>query len=181
MGFVLPWAELEIVDEDDRVLPPDTEGSIRYQTPQLMQNLSASKALAMPGVKDRWFYPGDAGTLTPDGVLCLAGRISDVINRGGVKVSGTKIEKILEELPGIAEAAACGVIGSSGLEEIWVAVVVDGPPVDIGQIKLQLSEHAEVKIAPDEVFVLDELPRGELGKVQKHLLREVMLSRKRGA
>ena len=59
----------------------------------------------------------------------------------------------------------------------WLMV----PPVDIGKIKLRLSEHAEVKVAPDEVFVLDKLPRGELGKVQKHLLREVMLSRKRGA
>ena len=125
VGFILPWAELEIVDEDGRVLPPGLEGSIRYRTPQLMQNLTAPEA-DIPGVKDQWFYPGDAGSLTADGVLCLAGRISDVINRGGVKVSGAKIEKILEELPGISEVAACGVIGSSGMEEIWVAVVADG-------------------------------------------------------
>jgi acyl-coenzyme A synthetase/AMP-(fatty) acid ligase len=181
VGFVLPWAKVEIVDEDGRILAPGMEGSIRYRTPQLTQNLMALDASNIAGVEDQWFYPGDAGSLTADGVLCLAGRITDVINRGGVKVSSAKIEEILEGLPEIGEAAACGVAGSSGMEEIWVAVVAKDARIDIEQLKQRLSEHYEVRIAPDEVFVLDELPRGELGKVQKYRLREVMLGRKRGA
>jgi len=181
VGFILPWATLEIVDEDGRVLPCGSEGSIRYRTPQLMQNLAALGAKDMPGVKDEWFYPGDAGSLTAAGVLCLAGRITDVINRGGVKVSSAKIEEVLEGLPEINEAAACGVTGASGMEEVWVAVVANGPPIDIEHIKQHLSKHSDVKIAPDELFVFDELPRGELGKVQKYRLRDAMLSRKKGA
>jgi len=113
-------------------------------------------------------------------VLCLAGRISDVINRGGLKVSSAKIEEILEGLLGIEQAAACGVTGPSGLEEVWVAIVAK-EPIEIEKIKQQLSDHHDVKIAPDEVFIFDELPRGELGKVQKYRLRELMLSRKNGA
>jgi acyl-CoA synthetase (AMP-forming)/AMP-acid ligase II len=129
-------------------------------------------------VPDQWFYPGDIGCVTAEGVLCLAGRTSDVINRGGVKVSGTRIEEILHALPQIKEAAACGVSGPSGLEEIWIAVIADGAP-DIAEIKRHLAEHDDVKVAPDEVFVFDQLPRGELGKVQKYRLKELMLGRKR--
>ena len=180
VGIVLPWVELEIVDEAGGVLPGGSEGLIRYRTPRLLHNLEALGADHMPGVKDRWFYPGDVGSLTAGGVLCLAGRTSDVINRGGVKVSSTKIEEILEDLPEVNEAAACGVMGPSGLEEIWVAIVADGS-IDIEQIKRRLSDHDELRIAPDEVFVVDKLPRGELGKVQKHRLKELLLGLKKGA
>src|SRR5271170_502842 len=127
VGFVLPWVELEIVDEDGRVLSAGSEGSIRYRTPQLMENLKTLGADNIPGVKDQWFYPGDAGSLNAAGVLCLAGRISEVINRGGLKVSSAKIEEILEGLLGIEQAAACGVTGPSGLEEVWVAIVAKEP------------------------------------------------------
>ena len=181
VGFVLPWARLEIVDESGRVLPFGSEGSIRYRTLQLAKNLMTVDASDIHGVADQWFYPGDVGSLTADGLLCLAGRITDVINRGGVKVSSAKIEEILQGLPEIDEAAACGVAGSSGMEEVWVAVIAKGAPIDIERVKQRLSEHSEVRIAPDEIFVLEELPRGELGKVQKYRLREVLLNIKRGA
>jgi fatty-acyl-CoA synthase len=180
VGFVLPWAELEIVDENGQVLPACTEGFVRYRTPQLIENLKVAGSDGLPGVRDQWFYPGDIGSLTVEGVLCVTGRNSDVINRGGIKVSGTRIEEILQALPEIKEAVACGVSGQSGIEEIWVAVVPNSP-VDVAAIRRHLSEHNDVKIAPDEVFVLDDLPRGELGKVQKYRLKEMLLARKRGA
>jgi acyl-coenzyme A synthetase/AMP-(fatty) acid ligase len=180
VGFVLPWAELEIVDESGQPLPPGAEGLIRYRTPQLLENQKVTGGSSgQASAQDQWFYPGDIGSVTAEGILCLAGRTSDVINRGGVKVSGTRIEEILQALPEIKEAAACGVAGSSGLEEVWIAVVADGI-ADVEKIKQHLSEHSDVRIAPDEVFVFDQLPRGELGKVQKYRLKELMLDRKRG-
>jgi acyl-coenzyme A synthetase/AMP-(fatty) acid ligase len=177
-GVPLPWVELQIIDATGRQLPPGDEGHIRFRTPQLAANLAASDT--MPNVRDGWFYPGDLGSLTADGVLRIHGRSSDVINRGGVKVSGARIEQILEGLPQVKEAAACGVLGPSGLEEIWIAIVPDGS-VDTEEIKRALREHQDVLIAPDEVFLLDQLPRGELGKVQKFQLKELLLSRKKAA
>jgi acyl-CoA synthetase (AMP-forming)/AMP-acid ligase II len=180
VGVVLPWANLEIVDEGGHPLPSGAEGLIRYRTPQLTENIEAGDGGELPGVRGPWFYPGDVGSLTKDGVLCLSGRSSDVINRGGVKVSGSRIEEILQALPDIKEAAACGVVGPSGLEEIWVAVVANGF-FEVDAIKQLLAEHDDVKIAADEVLEFDELPRGELGKVQKFRLRELMLRRKANA
>jgi acyl-coenzyme A synthetase/AMP-(fatty) acid ligase len=179
-AITLPWVELQIVDETGQQLPAGAEGLIRYRTPQLVENIKRAGSDSIPGVQDGWFYPGDIGSLTDDGILRFGGRRSDVINCGGVKVSGNRIEEILRGLPQIKEAAACGVTGPSGLEEIWIAIETNGP-VNIGEIKELLRTNSDVGTAPDEVFVLDEIPRGELGKVQKLRLKELLLSRKRAA
>src|SRR5262249_17877186 len=176
----LPWTEFQVVDETGHQLPVGAEGLIRYRTPQLVENIKRAGSDGIFGVRDGWYYPGDIGLLTTDGILRLAGRSSDVINRGGVKVSGNRIEEILKGLPQIKDAAACGIAGPSGLEEVWIAIVANGP-VDIGEIAEVLRTHADVGIAPDEVFVLDELPRGELGKVQRLRLKELLLGSKRTA
>jgi acyl-coenzyme A synthetase/AMP-(fatty) acid ligase len=178
----LPWTEFEVVDEEGQRVAAGAEGHLRYRTPQLAENLKGSGGSDIPGVRDGWFYPGDIGTLSADGVLRLAGRSSDVINRGGIKVSGTRIEEILRALPQIKEAAACGIPGPSGLEEIWIAVVLNGP-ADGEQIEQEIEKilrgHVDVGIEPDETFLFDELPVGELGKVQKPRLKELMLARKK--
>lgn len=176
VGIPLPWTEIQIVDEIGRVLQPGAEGLIRYRTPQLAENIKAAGP-EISGVRDGWFYPGDIGSLTRENVLRLVGRSSDVINRGGIKVSAARIEEILKALPGIKDAAACGVIGPSGLEEVWVAIVSEGP-VETAKIKTHVSECEDVRLAPDEIFTFDEIPRGELGKVQKYRLKEQMLSLK---
>ena len=173
----LPWAEVEVVDEAGKVLPADSEGIIRYRTPQLAENIKGGGVTNVPSVRDGWFYPGDIGTFTSDGVLKFAGRSSDVINRGGVKVSATRIEEVLQSAANIKEAAACGVAGKSGLEEVWIAVVANGP-VDVDQIKSALRAHPDISIEPDEVFLIDSLPRGDLGKIQKYILKDQLVKLK---
>jgi acyl-coenzyme A synthetase/AMP-(fatty) acid ligase len=113
-------------------------------------------------------------------VLCIAGRTTDVINRGGFKISAVKIAGIIETLTSVKEAAACGVEGKSGLEEVWVAVVPNGE-IDAAKIKTLVANHDEGGVEVDEVFVVDEIPRGDLGKVQKIRLKDMLLKLKRGA
>jgi acyl-CoA synthetase (AMP-forming)/AMP-acid ligase II len=179
VGIVAPDVELEIVDEAGAGLPAGSEGFIRLRTPQLSRNRDPGEP-ATAASPDPWFYPGDIGRLTPDRILCVTGRSSDVINSGGVKVSATKIEEIVQALPEIQEAAACGVMSPAGLEEVWIAVVAKAP-LDVADIKRRLQEHPEVKLAPGEVFVVDRLPRGDLGKVQKYRLKEQLLNLKKGS
>jgi acyl-coenzyme A synthetase/AMP-(fatty) acid ligase len=173
-GFVSPWAEVEIVDESGASVPAGREGAIRYRTPQTIGNSKAANA------SDQWFYPGDRGCLTADGILCLTGRTSDLINLGGVKVSARPIEDILEAMADVREAAACGVEDASGLERVWVAVVANGP-VDAAALKAKAQAHPEIGSNLSELFVLPDLPRGELGKVQKHKLKDILLGLKKKA
>jgi acyl-coenzyme A synthetase/AMP-(fatty) acid ligase len=114
------------------------------------------------------------GRLTDDRILCLAGRTSDVINIGGVKVSARRIEEAFEAIEEVSEAAACSVEDASGVEQLWVAVVTDGP-VDGAALKAKAQTNPDVGDNLSELFVLPELPRGDLGKVQKPRLKELLL------
>jgi acyl-coenzyme A synthetase/AMP-(fatty) acid ligase len=172
-GFVSPWAEVEIVDEAGAALPAGREGVIRYRTPQIIGNSKSANGA------DQWFYPGDQGRLPPDGILCLTGRTSDVINIGGVKVSARQIEEILEAMEEVREAAACGVEDASGVERLWVAVVTNGA-VNADALKAKAQAHPDIGNNLSELFVLPELPRGDLGKVQKPRLKELLLGLNRG-
>jgi len=179
-AVAFPWADLEVVDETDQPLPVGAEGKVRFRTPQLLENIKEFGPDQISGVRDGWFYTDDIGSLDNAGVLHLIGRSSDVINRGGLSVSGTRIEELLKQMPEIVDAAACGVVGQSALDEIWIAVVAAGG-LDTEEIKQRLRQHPDVGIAPDEVFVIDQIPRGDLGKVQKHRLKELLIDLKKGA
>ena len=100
VGFVIPSAELEIVDDSGSVLDAGKEGRIRCRTPIFLKNLAANKPRWQEGDQTTWFYPGDLGHLTADGQLCISGRADDVINRGGHKLSAVDIEEALRSCPG---------------------------------------------------------------------------------
>jgi len=166
VGFVAPWAEVEIVDNAGNPVPNGRDGIIRYRTPRFSPKSGA--------VTDQWFYPGDIGHLTDDGILCVVGRTSDVINIGGVKIYARNIEEIVETMEDVHEAAACGVKDAAGVEQLWVAVVPNGT-VDGEALKARIQAHPGVSGHLSELFVVPELPRGDLGKVQKVRLKELLI------
>jgi acyl-coenzyme A synthetase/AMP-(fatty) acid ligase len=175
VGFIVPWAELQIVDEDGEPLPNGQDGIIRLRTPQFLGSVVLKGAPA----KEHWLHPGDTGHVTSNGILCLTGRTSDVINSGGTKLSARRIEETFEMIEGVREAAACGVEDAAGVERLWVAVVTDGT-VDSEALKAKARAHPDVGRNLLELFVLPELPRGDLGKVQKLRLKEMLLGLRKG-
>jgi acyl-coenzyme A synthetase/AMP-(fatty) acid ligase len=176
VGFILPWVELEIVNEAGEVLPNGQVGIIRCRTPQFLGYVVPRDV----PVTNQWFYPGDMGHVTDDGILCLTGRTSDVINIGGTKMSARRIEEVFEMMEGVREAAACGVEDAAGVERLWVAVVANGT-VDSETLKAKVQAHPDVRGHLSELFVLSELPRGGLGKVQKPKLKEMLLGLRKGS
>jgi acyl-coenzyme A synthetase/AMP-(fatty) acid ligase len=175
VGFVAPWAEVEIVDEAGTPLSNGRDGIIRYRTPRFLGNVNPRG----DPVADNWYYPGDTGSLTDDGILCLTGRTSDIINIGGSKVSARRIEEAFEAMEEVREAAACGVADSAGVERLWVAVVANGP-LDDAALKVKAQAHPDVGENLSELFILPELPRGDLGKVQRPKLKELLLGLRKG-
>lgn len=177
VGYVLPWIKLEIVDEVGAVLPPDTEGFIRCRTPIFTKNFTANNPDAKITAEDAWWYPGDLGTLGEDGMLCVSGRSGDVINRGGHKVSAAVLEEIVMSYSGIKDVGACGTMGDSGINELWIGVVPE-TMIDTDRLKQKLESDEKFNTRLDELLVLDIIPRNELGKIKRHELRAKLLSTK---
>jgi acyl-coenzyme A synthetase/AMP-(fatty) acid ligase len=165
VGFVIPEAEVEIVDAADNVLPAGSEGFVRLRTTQFVLNFQIDDPNA-------WYYPGDVGWLTENGVLCIAGRKGDVLNRGGVKLSVTDLESFLTACAGIKDAGVCSVMGESGFEEVWVGLVFEAS-ADIAALRKQIEESADFATNIDRLFVVESIPRGSLGKIQRDELRKM--------
>ncbi len=170
-GFVAPWAEVEIVDEQDKTLPPGTDGILRIRATCQGAPYPPERAETNPSFRAGWFYPGDRGQITRDGLMIVNGRTSDVINVGGLKLAPDVIEDILRQHPAVAEVAAFGSMGEGGIEEISVAIVVRSPVVDTQLIYWS----AERGIPVTRIFVVDTLPKGASGKINRDLLKRQLL------
>jgi acyl-coenzyme A synthetase/AMP-(fatty) acid ligase len=166
-GFVIPGTAVQIIDAEGNVLPAGSEGLVRLRTPLFLQNLPIENPNA-------WFYPGDVGWLTEEGVLCIAGRKGDVLNRGGDKLSVTDFEEFLRSCPGVKDAGICGVMGVSGREEVWIGLVLE-PAADIGALRAKIEADAIFSSNIDKLFVVDAIPRGSLGKIQRDDLKRMLL------
>jgi acyl-coenzyme A synthetase/AMP-(fatty) acid ligase len=168
-GYLMPWVQLEVVDGEDRVLPSGEEGVFRVRTPEQAHYLIDGPDNAA-FLRDGWFYPGDVGRLRADGVVHITGRSVEVINRGGSVVAPDLIERVLMERPEIIEAAAFGVPGKSGMEEIWAAVVsyseIDEPDL------IRFCGQRLADKAPNVIRRVAAIPRTESGKIRRREVRD---------
>ena len=168
-GYVLPWVALETVDADDRPVAAGTDGIIRVKTPEQCHYLApTTETDAM--FRDGWFYPGDVGRLHPDGLLTITGRVSEIINRGGVIVAPDMVEEVLRSIPGVVDVAVFGAPDADGIEQICAAVVSE-QWVDPAAIRTAAAVRLPDRV-PEIVFQLEAIPRNDMGKVRRKELRQ---------
>jgi acyl-coenzyme A synthetase/AMP-(fatty) acid ligase len=167
VGYIMPGVDVEIVDAVDRVLPVGKEGFVRVRSQVFAENMAARKS------SDQWFYPGDLGSITETGILCIAGRNSDVVNRGGEKLSIVDIENFLLTCFGVKDAAVCTVMGQTGFSEVWAALVL-APSADMAALRHTIESNTQYKSNIDKIFVVEGIPRGTLGKIQRDDLKKML-------
>jgi malonyl-CoA/methylmalonyl-CoA synthetase len=120
-----------------------------------------------------YFRTGDLGRIDNDGYVCIVGRAKDLIISGGFNVYPKEIELALDALPGVLESAVIG-IPHPDFGEAVTAVIVPrqgAHPEPAGLIAELKKNFANYKV-PKQIFVVDDLPRNAMGKIQKALLRE---------
>ncbi len=124
VGFVTPGAEVEIVDASDNPLAAGKEGIVRTRTAQMVDGYVGNPEATARAFRNGWFYPGDIGSLTADGMLLIRGREASVLNIGGDKVKPELVEEALTAFAGVDQAAAfiaqerhgrAGAVGGAGV------------------------------------------------------------------
>jgi malonyl-CoA/methylmalonyl-CoA synthetase len=122
---------------------------------------------------DGWFKTGDVGKVDERGYVSIVGRSKDLVISGGYNVYPAEVEGFINELPGVAESAVVGVPHPDFGEGVVAMVVAKpGSVLDGAAIVAALKERIANFKVPKRVFVVDELPRNTMGKVQKNLLRQ---------
>jgi acyl-CoA synthetase (AMP-forming)/AMP-acid ligase II len=165
VGYVFPGVTVEATADDGTPLPPGTEGLLRMRGDMVASAYLWDDAASRTAFRDGWYYSGDLGTVGPDSMLYLSGRVADVIDVGGQKISPRAIEFGLLALPGIADAAAFGVPDAAGIEQVWAAVLSDSP-LDRAALA-GFGSSLPAWQAPRAILRLHDLPRSPAGKIHR--------------
>jgi malonyl-CoA/methylmalonyl-CoA synthetase len=174
VGFPLPGVQLRVRDDAGAPCPTDEIGHIEVEGPNVFAGYwRMPEKTREEFTADGYFKTGDVGKIDGLGYVTIVGRSKDLIISGGYNVYPAEIEGFINELAGVAESAIVGV-PHADFGEVGVAIVTAraGAAIDGEAIIAELKEKlANFKI-PKRCFVVDELPRNAMGKVQKALLRE---------
>jgi len=172
VGFPLPGVRLRVRGDDGKDMAEI--GGIQVQGPNVFKGYwRMPEKTAEEFTSDGFFKTGDVGKVDERGYVTIVGRSKDLIISGGYNVYPAEIEGYINDMPGVAESAVVGV-SHPDFGEVGVAVVIlkSGSALQaeavLGELKAKL---ANFKI-PKKCFVVPELPRNTMGKVQKNLLRE---------
>ncbi|NQW94874.1 MAG: malonyl-CoA synthase [Polaromonas sp.] len=174
VGFALPGVNLRVQDDDGKALGIDEIGGIQVKGPNIFKGYwRMPEKTKEEFTVDGFFKTGDVGKIDSQGYITIVGRSKDLIISGGYNVYPAEIEGYINDLPGVAESALVGV-PHPDFGEVGVAVVIAkaGATLQADALIASLrSKLANFKI-PKQCFVVAELPRNTMGKVQKNLLRE---------
>ena len=162
VGHVFPGVSFEIVDDDDKPLADGETGRIRVKGPLMSHEYLGDTTENLDVFRDGWFYPGDLGFIRPDGGLSLAGRFSELINAGGVKIDPNRIDLFAVAQPHVKDAASFGYTNSAGVKQVGIALVTDDE-IDVQDLIRRLEKEFGYA-APKLVARIDAIPRNAMGK-----------------
>jgi acyl-CoA synthetase (AMP-forming)/AMP-acid ligase II len=164
--------EVGIMDEGN-LLPQGSLGEVVIKAPNVIDGYENNPEANAVAFVNGWFRTGDQGTLDEDGYLCLTGRIKELINRGGEKISPLEVDDVLLRHPQVVEALAFAVPHKTLGEDIHAAVVLKAETS-----KEELLAHCSTMLAdfkiPKQIYILDQLPRGATGKLQRLAMAKLL-------
>ncbi|WP_341530600.1 acyl--CoA ligase [Nostoc sp. UHCC 0302] len=165
--------EVGIMDTEGSLLPQRSLGEVVVKAPNVIDGYENNPEANATAFVDGWFRTGDQGVLDEDGYLRLTGRIKELINRGGEKISPLEVDDVLLRHPAVAEALAFAVPHKSLGEDIHAAVVLKA---EVGE--KELLDHCSTMLAdfkiPKQIHILEQLPRGATGKLQRLAMAKLL-------
>ena len=172
---MIPDDEVRVVDRAGIPVPDGEAGEMEARGPYTIRGYyRAPEENARAFTADGFFRTGDLVRRSADGNITIVGRVKDVINRAGEKVSADEVERQLRSHPGVQDAAVVGVADNQLGERTFAFLVITEAGLQARAVKdyLRGCGLATYKI-PDRVVVVDALPRTPMGKVDKKALRDL--------
>ena len=165
--------QVGIMNDEGDLLDEGQTGEIVIKGGNVTSGYENNPAANESSFTHGWFRTGDQGYLDHDGYLYLTGRIKEIINRGGEKVSPREVDEVLLEHPAVAQAVAFAVPHERLGEEVAAAVVLhEGASADEKELKEHASKHLADFKTPKTIVILQDIPKGATGKVQRIGLAE---------
>jgi fatty-acyl-CoA synthase len=185
-GYPLPGYEFRIVDPQNGAdVPTGTPGEVLIRSYQVMEGYLHEPELTKAAIdEDGWLHSGDMGTIAADGYLRIVGRYKDMLRVGAENVDPAEVEALYGTHPAVRASILIG-IPDQRLDEVGCLCVIPGQQApDRAELSAELLHYADGKLAahkrPRRIVFVDALPMTPSGKVQRHLLRDSVLSQLAG-
>ena len=158
--------EVSVRDEAGTEVETGRRGEVCVRGPNVMEAYADNPEATADAFWGGWFRTGDQGALSGDGYLTLTGRLKELINRGGEKISPVEVDEALLSHPAVAEAVAFGAPDSKYGESVRAAVVLRADAT-VGELRDHCAARLAAFKVPDVVHVVGEIPRTATGKIQR--------------
>lgn len=161
--------EIAIMDDDGQLLPPGALGEVVIRGANVTNGYENNPAANASSFTNGWFRTGDQGTLDEQGYLRLTGRLKELINRGGEKVSPLEVDETLMDHPAVAQAVTFAMPHEMLGEEVAAAIVLRPGAAEVTEREIRdfVAERLANFKVPRHVVFLTEVPKGPTGKVQR--------------
>jgi acyl-CoA synthetase (AMP-forming)/AMP-acid ligase II len=171
VGYVQPGVTIEAVDSAGNVLSPLKDGVLRIRTDHMATRYIGDPEATKTFFRDGYFYSGDIGHLTSDGLLVITGREKTALNVGGDTVHPELVEQVLTSFGSVSEAGVFTINNELGIAELHSLIVTTVPLNEAA-----LRDHCAMRLSPSCVpvryTVVASLPRGGQGKLDRKRLPE---------
>jgi len=165
--------EIAIMDESySKILPKHTPGEIVIRGENVTLGYLNNPDANQKAYTDGWFRTGDQGYLDEEGYLIITGRIKEIINRGGEKISPREVDEVLLDHPAVSQAVTFGIPDLALGEAVGAAVVLKDKRVDESELKQYAAGKLSIHKVPSRILIMDEIPKGPTGKLQRIGLAE---------
>ncbi len=160
--------EVAIMGEDGALLPRGATGEIVIRGPNVTAGYENNPKANAEAFRDGWFRTGDQGVMDADGYLSITGRLKEIINRGGEKVSPREVDEILMDHPAVAQVVCFGMPHPKLGEEVAAVVVLrEGQSATERELQQFVAGRAADFKVPKKILFMDEIPKGATGKLQR--------------
>jgi acyl-CoA synthetase (AMP-forming)/AMP-acid ligase II len=163
------------MDDAGTLLPTGTQGEVVIKGANVTRGYHNNPEANTASFINGWFRTGDQGILDPEGYLTLVGRLKELINRGGEKISPREIDEALLTHPAVAEAVCFGVPDAKYGEEVAAAVVLRGAANEADLVKHCRDRLAAFKV-PKTIYLVTQIPRTATGKIQRRNVAAAFVS-----
>ncbi len=165
--------EVASMDDAGNLLPSGEAGEVVIRGPNVTRGYENNPEANAAAFAGDWFRTGDQGVIDKDGYLTITGRLKEIINRGGEKISPPEVDNVLMDHPAIAQVVTFAMPHKSLGEEVAAAAVLrEGMEATEQEIKNFAAERlADFKV-PRKILILEEIPKGATGKLQRIGLAE---------
>ena len=160
--------EVAIRHEDGRLLARGETGEIVIRGPNVTAGYENNPKANAEGFADGWFRTGDQGVMDADGYISITGRLKEIINRGGEKVSPREVDEILMDHAAVAQVVCFGMPHPKLGEEVAAVVVLrEGQQASERDLQQFVAGRAADYKVPKKILFMDEIPKGATGKLQR--------------